>query len=69
MASPWNTKTNPDSIHILLQKAHAINTVNQENLDFIQSRKGQKVVTKRQYSIQTKPSTAKKQKAQRSEEY
>ena len=46
-------KTSPDSIHLLLQKAHAINSINNENLDFIQSRKGQKVVTKHKYSIKT----------------
>ena len=60
MASP----SNGDSLHILLQKAHAISTVNRENLDYIQSRKGQKVITKHQYSIQTKPSAAKKQNTQ-----
>ena len=64
MASPRNTIISPDSLHTLLQKAHAINTVNRENLDFIQSRKGQQVITKHQYSIQTKPSAAKKQKIQ-----
>ena len=62
MASPRNTIISPDSLHTLLQKAHAINTVNRENLDFIQSRKGQQVITKHRYSVQTIPSAAKKLK-------
>ena len=64
MASPCNINTSPDSLQILLQKAHAISTVNQENLDYIQSRKGQQVITKHKYSIQTNPSAVKKQKTE-----
>lgn len=59
----YNTD-NPDSLKILLAKAHAIKTVNQENLDFIQSRKGQKVITSHQCNLQTKPSRNKKRKIQ-----
>lgn len=55
---------NPDSLQILLQKAHAINTVNHENLTFIESRKGQQVIIKHKYSLQIKPPPAKKQKLQ-----
>ena len=64
MASSSYINTSPDSLHVLLQKAHAISAVNQGNLDYIQSRKGQLVITKHQYSIHTKPHAAKKQKTQ-----
>ena len=66
MVSPCNTNTNTnlESIHLLFQKPHAIFTVNQKNLDNIKSRKGQQLVTKHQYSIQTQPSAAKKQRTQ-----
>ena len=66
MASPLYSMNNPDSLSILLQKAHAIKTINQENLTFIKSRKGQKVVIQHKYSIQTKQpsSSAKRQKTQ-----
>ena len=56
----YNTD-NPDSLKILLAKAHTIKTVNQENLDFIQSRK---VITSHQCNLQTKPSRNKKRKIQ-----
>ena len=42
---------NHDSLQILLLKAHAINTINQENLTFIHSRKGQQVVTHHQCDL------------------
>ena len=40
---------------ILLQKAHAIQTVNEESLSFIQSRRDQKVVIDRQYALTHNP--------------
>lgn len=53
---------NPDSLEILLQKAFAIKTINQENITHIEARKGQKVVIKHQYSLRTKPASNKRQK-------
>ena len=44
-----------DSLRTLLQKAHAIHTVNQENISDIFAQKGHQVVVKQQYTLQTKP--------------
>lgn len=53
----------PDSLEMLLKKAHAIQTVNQENIASIQARKGQQVILKHHYSLLAKqPSDAKDQK-------
>lgn len=56
--------SNPDSLEMLLRKAHAIHTVNKENIEYIQARKGQQVILKHQYSLETKPHSSKKQKTQ-----
>ena len=61
MATFYN-KENPDPLQILLSKAHAIRTVNEENLAYIQSRKGQQIITKHHYSLQTKMPSTKKRK-------
>lgn len=42
----------PDSLQTLLDKANAIKTVNQENLEFIKSRQGHDVIKKYKYSLQ-----------------
>ena len=42
-----------DSLQILLQKAKAICTVNRESLTFIQSRRGQQVIIRREYHLNT----------------
>ena len=61
MPLTFNTR-NPDSLSTLLQKAHAIKAVNEESLAYIQSRKGQQVIIRHDYNLQTKPSAYKKQK-------
>lgn len=53
---------NPDSLETILSKAKAIQAVNKENLAFIESRKGQQVITQHRYSLEIKPTTEKKQK-------
>ena len=55
---------NPDSLQILLQKAHAIQTVNYESIMHIESRKGQKVITNHKYFLQNMPPPSKKTKMQ-----
>ena len=58
-------RNNPDSLEILLQKANAIKVVNNENLTYIQSRKGEQVITQHRYecgyghkhNLETNPST------------
>ena len=47
-----------DSLQMLLQKAHAICTVNQEIIAHIQARKGHKVISKHQLNLQNKPTTS-----------
>ena len=49
--------SSPDSLQILLQKARAIHAVNEENIAHIQSRKGQKVIVKHRYALQTQNKT------------
>ena len=51
---------NPDTLQILLHKVYAINTINQENLTFIQPRKGKQVITYHQCDLQKNPSPVKK---------
>lgn len=58
-----NDIASPNSLQILLQNAHAVHTVNQENISIIQAHKGHQVITKHKYSIQTKPPLNKKQKS------
>ena len=53
---------NPDSLQTLLLKTHPICTINQENLTYIQSRKGQQVIIHHQCDLQTDPSPPKKLK-------
>lgn len=45
MSLSYDIADRPDSLQLLLQKAFVMKTINQENLDYIYSRKGQKVVT------------------------
>ena len=47
----------PDSLTTLLKKVNAVKTINQENLAFIQSRKGHDVITKQSFTLKTKCST------------
>ena len=53
---------NPDSLQTLLCKFNAISTINQENLTYIQSCKGQQVIMHQQCDLQTDLSPAKKLK-------
>lgn len=53
---------NAESLELTLMKIQAINTVNAESLHFIQSRKGQQVITQRKYYLENKQ-PAKKSKA------
>jgi len=53
MKLSFNTES-PDSIHVLLKKVKAISTVNSESLGFIESRKGQKVVSNYRYTLEFK---------------
>ena len=46
-----------DSLDTLLKKARTIRTVNKGNLKLIDSRKGQDVITSRQYKLQLKPTS------------
>lgn len=55
MPLSYNTDS-PDSLSVLLDKARAIKTVNQENLDHIHSRRGQHVITQHRCKLQTNPS-------------
>jgi len=50
----------PQSLNITLAKMKAINTVNAESLHFIESRKGQQVITQRKYYLEAKQPTHKK---------
>jgi len=54
--------TNPDSLQVSLSKVKAISTVNQESLEFIESRKGQQVITQRKYVLEPKQSPQQKRR-------
>lgn len=55
--STFYPEDRPDTLDTLLDKANAIITVNQESLEFIQSRRGQQVITHCQYSLHMKKPT------------
>lgn len=53
-----------DTLQTLLQKAHAIKINIQQHITHLQDRKGKQVITKHQYTLQTKLPDSKKQKTQ-----
>ena len=54
----------PDFVQMMLRKANAIYTVNKENIAHIEARKGQKVILKHRFVLQTKSRSNKKQTVQ-----
>ena len=62
MSITFSNQTN-DSLKVLLQKTNAVTTVNEESIQFIQSRKAQNVILKYNYKLnicETRPSKRKK---------
>ena len=55
---------NPDSLKTLLQKAHAILTINTENITYIESCKGQKLLSNANTHYKRNHIPEKKQKTQ-----
>ena len=61
-----NDIDSPDSLQLLLRKTRAIYIINKENIAHIEARKGQQIIVKHQYTVQTQPHANKKQKNKRS---